>query len=36
VPNDSDKNKAKNRRVDILVVEERVSKDKKTQESTKE
>lgn len=35
-PNDTQENKSKNRRVDILVVEERVSKNKKTQESTKE
>ena len=35
-PNDTPENKANNRRVDILVVEERVSKNKKTQEGTKE
>ena len=35
-PNDTQENKSKNRRVDILVVEERVSKNKKTKESTKE
>ena len=30
-PNDNDENRSKNRRVDILVVEERVNKDKKSQ-----